>query len=366
MMQIEQVIRGWLGWCPNAPVMHAAQAVSPTAPATRQAGGPGTGNRGTSGRIRGGITLATDCITSLIQNRRLLWFLSLFGIVILTLVAGEAYVIFTSGDAMPFFVTLQAGGSSLVLDCRLFLLQLVCLSSLTLLFATLIQYRFRENSPGPLTIRESFAATGPHTITLESLAILMSLAGTVLFAVVTQTQFFGKIVTGITMTVFYLPYAYYFPELFSSAIWLSAQLMVIAAIEFLVVICAVPFIIRDNADLVPALAASFRFMKMMWQEILGCVLVCGALVLVIALVALVIGQSPLLLSHDYDFFLQVSRGKVLMMAACYGFVLACGILAAAGFVVLGIAVADLNSLGTTGQVRVQPKTGKDTATELSQ
>jgi hypothetical protein len=363
-MQIDQVAGGW---CPHAPVMHAAQAVMPVAPAaTRQAAGPGSGSGGVSGRIRGGIFLAADSLTAVFKERSLLGFMALFGAAILVLLAGEAYLLAHTADSLEFLVTLQAGAQSLILDGWIFLLQLVCLSALILIFAALIRYRSRRNSSASLTIRESFAATGPHVLTLEFLAVLMSLAGTFLFAVFTQTQFFGKIIFGIGMTLFYLPYAYYFPNLFDMAIWFSAHLIVIAAIEFLVVICAVPFIVREDAGLVTALAASFRFMKRMWLEILGGLLLCGAVLLVIAVVALVIGQSPLLLGHDYDFFLQVSRGKILMMAACYGFVLACGVLAAAGFAALGIAAADLTTLATTGQVRAEPKTGTDTAAEVSQ
>jgi hypothetical protein len=348
--------------------MHTAQAVPPAAPAaTRQAAGPGSGSGGAaSWRIREGITLAADSVTSVFRDRCLLRFVALFGIAILALVAGEAYLLARTADSLPFLVTLQAGSVTLILDCLLFPFQLIFLSALTIIFAALIQYRLRENSPAPLTIRESFAATVPHVLTLEFLAVLMSLAGTFLFAVFTQTQFFGKIIFGIDMTLFYLPYAYYFPDQFTMAIWFSAHLVVIAAIEFLIVICAVPFIVRKDAGLVTALAASFRFMKRMWAEILGGLLLCGAVILVTTVVALVIGQSPLLLNHDYDFFLQVSRGKVLMMAACYGFVLACGVLLAAGLAALGIAVADLNTLATTGQVRAEPKAGTDTAAEVAQ
>lgn len=367
MNQGSIVIHGWLGWCPHAPVMHAAQAVPPEAPtATRQAAGPGSGSGGASGRIREGISLAADSITAVFKERSLLGFMALFGAAILVLLAGEAYLLAHTADSPEFLVTLQAGALSLILDGRIFLLQLVCLSVLIIIFAALIQYRLRENSSAPLTIRESFAAIGPHVLTLESLAVLMSFAGTILFAVFTQTQFFGKIIFSITMTMFYLPYAYYFPNLFDMAIWFSAHLIVIAAIEFLVVICAVPFIVRDDAGLGPALASSFRLTKRMWAEILGGLLLCGAVILVTTVVALVIGQSPLLLNHDYDFFLQVSRGKILMMAACYGFVLACGVLAAAGFAALGIAAADLNTLGTTGQSRAGPQTGTDTVAEVGQ
>jgi len=75
----------------------------------------------------------------------------------------------------------------------------------------------------------------------------------------------------------------------------------------------------------------------------------------VAAIALVIGQSPLLLNHDYDFFLQISRGQVLMTAACYGFVAACGALLAVGSTIMGIAITDLYACGATGPVHQGPE-----------
>ncbi len=92
-------------------------------------------------------------------------------------------------------------------------------------------------------------------------------------------------------------------------------------------------------------------MKKTWREILGCVLVFGAAVLAIVAIAVLIGQSPLLLNHDYDFFLKLSRGQVLMTAVCYGFILACGVLAAVGSTVLGVAITGLYACGATDTTR---------------
>jgi hypothetical protein len=68
-----------------------------------------------------------------------------------------------------------------------------------------------------------------------------------------------------------------------------------------------------------------------------------------------IGQSPLLLNHDYDFFLSLSRGQVLMTVVCYGFLLACGVLTAIGSTIFGIAVTDLYACGGTDTVHSVPE-----------
>ena len=81
---------------------------------------------------------------------------------------------------------------------------------------------------------------------------------------------------------------------------------------------------------------------------LGCLLVLGAIFLGVAAIALLIGQSPLLLNRDYDFFL--SRGQLLMTVVCYGFILACWMLIAVGSTAAGVAIADLYTYGKTGRV----------------
>jgi hypothetical protein len=70
-------------------------------------------------------------------------------------------------------------------------------------------------------------------------------------------------------------------------------------------------------------------------------MVFGLVVLAAAAVALIIGQSPLILNRDYDFFLQLSRGQVLMTVVCYGFIAACWAGIAVWLTAAGIAVADL-------------------------
>jgi len=353
--RVSEVIRGWLGWCPNAPVMRTAPAIFAVPSATVKPAQP-SGGAGGSGRIRRGIGIATGSIKTLIRDNRLLWFSFLAGLVILFLIAAEAWTVGHSGSAMPFLVSIPLGESFLVFDTRIFLLQVISLSSFTMILAGLVQYRSREAVPEPLTIREAFSAVSPHTGALAALSIVMALTGTFLTAIATQTQLVGKIVFSILMAVFYLPYAYYLPDVFSSALFFSAIIMAITILQFLLALYVVQGIVRENKGLLPALAGSVALMKKTWREMLGCTLVFGAIVLGVAAIALVIGQLPLLLNHDYDFFLSPSRGQLLMTVVCYGFILACGILMAVGSTVMGIAVTDLYACGKTGPVHRMPET----------
>jgi hypothetical protein len=357
MTQVSDVIRGWLGWCPNTPVIQTAPAVFAVPSAAAHPAQPGSsGAAGGQGRIRHGIGIATGSIKTMVRNRHLFWFSLLAGIVILSLVVAEAYIVANSGNALPVLVSIPITDSFLIFDSRIFLLEAVCLSCFNLLLAGLVLYRFRGSTGKYLKIRDAFSAVNPHAGTLAALSIVMAVAGTILEALATQTQIVGKIVAGMSMVVFYLPYAYYLPDLLSSALFFSAIIIAVTILQFLLALYVVPLIVLENKGLLPALAGSVMLMKKTWGEILGCILVFGVIILLVAAVALVIGQSPLLLNHDYDFFLQFSRGKVLMTAVCYGFLLACGILVAVGSTVMGMAVTNLYSCGKTGPDHRIPET----------
>ena len=197
----------------------------------------------------------------------------------------------------------------------------------------------------PVTIREAFDRVNTHAIPLATLSITMAFVATLVFELVSQSQFIGKIIFNIDMTLFYLPYAYYVPNGVSTALFFSFEIMIINIVLFLMALYVVPGMVLESKRLLPALAGSVTLMTKTWREMLGCILVFGTIILGVLGIALVIGQSPLLLSHDYDFFLQFYRGKVLMTVACYGFLLACGVLMAIGSTVIGIAIAELYRIG---------------------
>ena len=350
IMRLSEIMLEWMGWCPNAPAMRTAPAVLVVPAVTINPVQP-SGGAGGSGRIQCGMGIATGSIKTLIRNKQLLWFSVLTGFVMLLLVATEAFTVANTGSAIPLIVSILIMDSYLVFDTRIFLLQAVCLSCFNFLLAGLVLYRSWGSFGKSLSIRDAFSAVTPHSGTLAALSIVMAVAGTFIEAIVTQTQMFGKIVFSISMVVFYLPYAYYLPDVLSSALFFSAIIMAITILQFLLALYVVPGIVLETKGLLPALAGSVALMKKTWRELLGCNIVFWGIILVVAVIALVIGQSPLLLNHDYDFFLQMSRGQVLMMVVCYGFILACGVLMAAGSTVLGIAVTELYACGTAGVTR---------------
>lgn len=345
----------WLGLCRKAPVLNTASAVVLGDPGETRSLQPGAGGAaGGQGRIRNGIGIATASIGALFSEKRLLAFSFLSGLVILFLVLAERWNLshLDSPYAISNLITIPVSDSHLIVfDLRLFLIEAICLSGFTLLLAALVRYRNARNTAMPISVHRAFSEAGRHAGTLAALSITMAFVATVLLEIASQNQFTGTIVSAISHAMFWLPYAYYFaPNGIFTTLFFSFQVVVANVVLFLPALYVIPVIVLENTGFLPAIAGSFRLMRLTWREMLGCALVFGAIIVAVALIGLVIGQSPALLNNDYDFFLQVSRGQVLMMGACYGFLLACGALMALGATVLGIAVTDLYSCGKKGSL----------------
>lgn len=354
MTLVSALTEYWLGLCRKTPALHTAPAVvlgnSGETQSIQLAAG---GAAGGQGRIRNGIGIATGSIRALFTEKRLLVFSFLSGLVILLLVLAERWNLshIDISYATSNLITIPVSDSYLIVfDLRLFVIEAVCLSGFTLLLATLVRYRNAQNAAMPIAIRDAFSAAGSHAGTLAAFSITMAFIAAVLLEIASQNQVSGMIVSAISHAMFWLPYAYYFaPNGILTTLFHSFQMVVANTVLFLLALYVVPVIVLENKGLLPAIAGSFRLMKKTWREVLGCALVFGAIILSVALIGLVIGQSPALLNNDYDFFLQESRGQLLMMAVCYGFLLACGVLVALGATVLGVAVTDLYACGRTGE-----------------
>ncbi len=343
-MWLSDTIRKYTGWCPNAPALHTAPALLVVPPATTvpsEAGGGG--GTGSSGRIRRGIGIAAGSIRALFREKHLLWFTLLAGFIIFFLFVAEGWSV-THYDfrLLPCSVWIPFGEESLIIfNMQLFLIEAVSIACFTWLLAALVLYRSAGRAGEPLTIRGAFARVNAHAASLASLPIVLAVTATFLFELVSQSQSIGKILFAIDMVFFNLPYAYYFSNTFTAMYYFSFRIMAINIILFLLTLYVVPVIVLEGKSLLPSLTRSIALMKKTWRELLGCSVVLLGIVLAVAAAGLLIGQSPLLLSHDYDFFLQVSRGQIPMTIACYGFITTCCLMMAAGLTALGVAMTEL-------------------------
>jgi hypothetical protein len=96
MTRVSEVIRDWLGWCPNARILTTSQAgilvPLPGHPTIL----PDGGSSG-SGRIGRGKDIAVKSIKILIRNRRLLWFSFLIVLTFIVSIVTDLYIRFVSG-----------------------------------------------------------------------------------------------------------------------------------------------------------------------------------------------------------------------------------------------------------------------------
>jgi hypothetical protein len=368
--RLSETVHKWMGWCPNAPAIRTAPAVHVVPPDHIHPAQPGgSGPAGNPGRIRDGISIATGSLKAMFRDRQLLRFTFLSGLVMLFMILAEEWNIthlhyigssffsipiggtWISFDTRFFWIGINFGDTIFFVDLPLFLIDTICLFCFSTLLAGLIQYRAENRAQQLVTMRRIFHNVRTHATTLAALSVTMALFGSLLDMIIFQTLFLGKTISAIEMAVFNLPYAYYLQgEPIYVALLSSFEIMFINSVLFLVALYVVPVVILEKEGLVSSLTASFRLMRKTWRELLGCVVIYGAIVLGIAAIALVIGQSPYLLNHDFDFFINMSRGQLMMMTVCFLFLTMCWVMTAAGFTAAGIALTDLYGCGKTGHV----------------
>jgi hypothetical protein len=362
----------WLGLCPKPPVLHATAAVLIGQPDTIHPATPdGSGPAGRSGRIRDGIGIAAASLRALIRDRQLLWFALLSGLVMLFLILAQGWNIIHAGMTPSFPVDIPVLGSSVYLNLQMFLMELVCLSGFVLVLAGLVLYRNgKRGAAAAGTPYEVWAVIRASFRPLAALSAGMSLIAILACDGISHSRFFGSIVHDMTMALFWLPYQYYnpggvFSVLYASANIFALKIMAINSLLFLAALYLVPLIVLEKKGLLFALAGSVPLFRRTWREVLGCILVFGSIVLAVVAVGLAIGQSPALLGHDYDFFISASRGYLPMMVVCYGFIVACWALMAAGFSAAGVAVADLYHTGKSRRIPGLPERGLNTTEPAS-
>ncbi len=323
----------------------------------------------------------------------MLWFALLSGLVMLFLilaqgwsithigVAPSSWLAIPVGDSTLFIdlqqnqvVALQTGSSSSSIDLRLFLMEVICLSGFTLILAGLVLYRSGRPGKRAVTVREGWAGVRASSLPLAVLSTGLAFIATIGYPLIQHSRFFGSIVHGITMALFWLPYSFYEPQgifavLYASANFFALEIMVINGLLLLAALYLVPAIVLEKKGLLLALAGSAPLFRRTWREVLGCILVFAFIILGVGAVGLLIGQSPALLNHDYDFFLSPSRGYLPMMVVCYGFIIGCWILMAAGFTAAGAAITDLYHVGKNDRIsgdirREHEKSGTGRGSEL--
>jgi hypothetical protein len=357
MTRVSEVIRDWLGWCPNAPPMRTSPTVLLVVPETILAVQPDRSGPAdsTGSRVRGGISIAVGSLKTMVRDRHMLWFSLFSGLLMIFLFA---LLYWARGNIYydPFLIRILLGDFILWFDPRLIPILALCLFCFTFLTSGLILYRNADRTDHPLSVREGFAGARTHTGPLAALSIAMALFGTILIAVITSDNLTN---ISIQLMGFLLPSPWILPNRleFSITFWLFGAILFTNIILFLALLYVVPVIVLENKGLVPALAGSVTLIWKTWREMLGCLIVYGTLVLLAGVISLVISQSLSLSNYDPGFW--YSQGFLMpIVALCYAITLLCIIiLMAACSVAAGVAIADLYRVGKINGISDMPEKG---------
>ncbi|MCX6684117.1 MAG: hypothetical protein NTZ37_05245, partial [Methanoregula sp.] len=262
-MQITEIIRSNLGWCPNAPAMRTAPAVLMVPPETMHSAQP-DGGAGGSGRINRGIGVALSGTKTLIRNRHLLWFSVLTGVVMAFMFIAQ-YVLHLLGtypyDAIDF-------PRWLILT---FAIELVTVFCLNVLLAGLVISTSPEEGR-PVSFRQGLSRTKQYLRPLADWSVIVASLGTGLFI---SALYFGYI--QITMALYPLFHQFPFgfillPEFYhigpiagTFAIQNGLTFtLILSGINLLLVVLTlfvVPLLVLERKRLPEAIAGSAALMK---------------------------------------------------------------------------------------------------------
>jgi hypothetical protein len=227
MTRVSELIRGWMGWCPDARILKTSQAGILAPPLENPAVLPDGGSSG-AGRIWRGKDFATESIKILARNRRLLWFSFLILLTFIFTIVTGLYIQFISGtNAFPGTSVVN---SSTILFAEGFL-QWVALTFTT---AFIENFVFFYLSAG-LILCVSQIPLGNSITIREGLS---------------QAWYHKRPIAGWTII--------------GALLWISVGYYTFGF--YLITVFALPAIVLDNKDLIAAIRESIFIFRRMWVE----------------------------------------------------------------------------------------------------
>nr|WP_320161910.1 DUF6159 family protein [uncultured Methanoregula sp.] len=320
LVKLSEIIRHYLGWCPNADArpMRTAPVIA-TPPVNIQQSSP-DGGTGGSGRIDRGAKLAMGSIKILIRNKRLLWFSLLSGLVLLFSLATNMYIEIISGTN-PFPGTGFVTGAGTILIAKgsfpwlasTFVVGFISTFLTCYLLAGLIACASQILSGRIITLREGLSRAGDHIRPLAGWAVIGPLVGIGLsFVTNNYTASLPTILISMGITV------------------------VFGALTMFVV----PAIVLSEEGLFPAILKSIVMFRKLWGEIIVCAGIFFLIVFGIYLVAMV----PIIM-------IGFSSGSTaLVVVAIILAMLVMMVILFIGSTIVGIATFGLYTYGTTDRI----------------
>ncbi len=348
IMQITEIIRSNLGWCPNAPAMRTASTILSTPPVTVNPLEP-DGGAGGSERIGRGINLTAGSIKTLIRNKQLLYFSFLTGLVMLFMFIAE-YGLHLLGTYPHYAIDFWRW---LVLAFAVELFTVFCL---TVLLAGLVLSLTPGDTGRPVSFREGLSRVEGYLRPLADWVVILALCGT---ALVVPLHYYGymqftlyPVLDQFPLNFIILPEVYHIGPIGGTYAMLSAvtSTIVISGINgllFVLTLFVVPLLVLENKRLPEAVAGSVTLMKNVWCEVIACFLVFGVVLFAVSLTSLLFRIVYRIVAPENLLFWYPGQGWIAGAAL---YMLAWCILAVIGSTAGGIALFGLYTYAKTGQV----------------
>jgi len=347
-MHNNEIVKRYMGWCPNTPAMRTASTVLSTPMVSVHPLEP-DGGAGGSGRIGRGINLAAVSIKILNGNKQLLWFSLLTGLVLAFTFTAQ-YGLRLLGtypyDAIDF-------PRWLVLT---FAIDLVGVFCLTVLLAGLL-LSLSSGDPGrSVSFREGLSRTKRYLKPLLAWSVIIAFVGTTIYIPLSN---FGLIPFSIYPVLDQFPFNFILlPEFYSTgpiggtyAVLTAVTFTILATgfniVLFILTLFVVPLLVLENKRLPEAVSESFSIMKNVWGEIIVCFLLFGLVLAGFSLTSLLFRVvygfvAPHMLLFWYPGIAWIAAAVLFMVALCA--------LAVIIATIAGITTFNLYTYGKTGRI----------------
>jgi hypothetical protein len=347
-MHNNEIVKRYMGWCPNAPAVRTASTILSLPPVTLHTAEP-DGGSGRSGRIDRGIKIAAVSVKILNRNKNLLWFSFLTGLVLAFMFTAQ-YGVRLLGtypyDAIDF-------PRWLVLTFAINLVSVFCLT--VLLAGQLLS--LSSGDPGrSASFREGLFRTKKYLKPLFAWSVIIAVFGTTIYTLISNFQ---VIPFNLYPVLDQFPFNFILlPEFHSRgpiggtyAILTGVTFMILATminlVLFILTLFVVPLLVFENRRLQDAVFGSFSLMKNVWGEMLVCFLIFGLVLSGVSLASLLFGVvygvvAPHMLLFWYPGIAWIAAAVLFMVALCA--------LAVIIATIAGITTFNLYSYGKTGRI----------------
>ncbi|PWR71692.1 hypothetical protein [Methanospirillum lacunae] len=351
MTGISETVEHWFGFCRKSPAEHTLQRGIDIRPDSTHVGPPRSGGDG-SRTIRG-LGLALSGMKTLGQNRQLLWFTFLSGLVLMGNIIGQGVLSYTTWIMLPNeteWVILNSIIELATLFCLVFLLTSLVLS---------ISYKKDHAS-----FFEGFTRAKKYWKAILSWSLVLTIAGMLLFNIyfyapdwLPRNHLFPNILGTLFGSILNLLIEFPFNPIFTpyilfdssrygglslvsliypSGIMQAAIFSEINLLLFILTPFVIPFIVLEQKTIREAVVGSFAVMKKTWDEAVACTVFLGVVTFGVFLTYPLVQVASTLVIPD-EFGMICQENVWIALALVYDIALFC-------FVIVMATVGEIASL----------------------